>query len=301
VNVLITGSAGFVGSALVSQLRALGHRTFGIDRRTDLQSDFALRHDLCRPLPEQALSQVAAFAPEVCVHLASEVGGFLFNASARPLPELQAAIDASVIALCNHCRCERLVFTSTINVFETSGAFEHGPVPALDQRSAYAIAKADAEQRLAAAFPDITILRPTNIYGRGQPRSHATYGESHVIPDLLHKLNSARELEVFGDGSQRRNFVHVSDVCRFIAGRLSARGVCFANLRSELTLSIGELAHQLMRHCARERPVRYLPQHMHNELFALPDFDLQPALAQGWAPRIHNLAEGLSISALTSR
>jgi UDP-glucose 4-epimerase len=235
-----------------------------------------------------------AHAPEVCIHLASAVGGFLYNLSQSQLPAIQAAIDDTVVELCHACSCWRLVFTSTINVFEASSTFHHGRLHALDQRSPYAVAKAAAERRLAAAFEHFTVVRPTNIYGKHQARCHSAYGESHVIPDLLDKLEGTGELEVLGDGTQRRNFVHVSDVCSFIANQLDSRGTHYLNLRSELSLSIGDLAQQLVALRDPLRALRFRKDFMRHELFKLPDFDSSPAAEQGWAPRIHSLAEGLS-------
>lgn len=294
MNVLVTGSAGFVGRELVQLLQASGHFVIGLDRRPDRHADLPLRHDLRDPIPVERRAGLIARAPEVCIHLASAVGGFLYNLSRSQLPAIQAAIDETVIDLCNACRCQRLIFTSTINVFEATPTFHHGPLRELDQRSPYAIAKAAAERRLAGAFQHYTVVRPTNIYGKRQSRRHSAYGESHVIPDLLRKLEHTGELEVFGDGSQRRNFVHVSDVSSFIAGQLDARGARYLNLRSELSLSIGELAQRLIALRDPRRPLSFRKEFMQHELFALPDFDSSPAAEQGWAPRVQSLAEGLS-------
>jgi len=292
MNVLVTGSAGFVGSDLIPRLQRLGHSVAGIDLQPDTQADVSVQHDLREQVPDGALRELA---PELCVHLASAVGGFLYNVSHDELPDTQRRIDEAVIALCHRLGCRRLVFTSTINVFEVSGGFEHAALRTHDQRSPYAIAKAQAEARLQAAFPDLMVLRPTNLYGRAQPRRHAQFGESHVIPDFLAKLAEPGALEVFGDGSQRRNFVHVSDLTRFICAQLGFRGQHFINLRSELTLSIQELATTLMELRGEPRELRYRPEFMRHELFELPMFDLEPAERAGWAPRIHRLAEGLAL------
>ena len=72
MRVLVTGSAGFVGSALTERLRRLGHLVIAVDRNQRRGSS-GMRADLLAIEPDQ----LPPF--DVCFHLASDVGGFLHN------------------------------------------------------------------------------------------------------------------------------------------------------------------------------------------------------------------------------
>lgn len=294
-RLLVTGSSGFVGAALCERLVARGHRVVGLDERPGTFRGPFVQHDLTRPLATaEARERIGAI--DACLHLASTVGGFLMNVERADIVDRDRAITESVIALCRDLECRRLLFTSSINVFEISPTFDHAPLSRLDQRSPYAASKALTEARLAEALPHLVVVRPTNLYGRAQGRRHGRIGESHVIPDLLDKIDRGGdgELEVLGDGSQVRNFLHVDDMVDFLAGgALSIEGRAWLNLRSDLQLTIAELARQLLAFRGVERRLRFRPEYQRFELFRIGPFDLGPARARGFRPAIHRLDEGL--------
>jgi UDP-glucose 4-epimerase len=293
MKVLVTGSAGFIGRRLVRTLREAGARVTGIDRVAADHSDQDIVHDLTIPLAPGHLPDDI----DACVHLAGEVGGFLKNVGQADIPAIDARINENVAELCRHADCRRLVFFSSINVFEVSHEFTHTALAGLDQRSHYAVSKAGGERLFAERFEHLLVVRPTNVFGRDQGSSDAERGHSHVIPELLARIDAGRDLEVLGDGSQRRNFVHVGDIARFVAEYLGAEaleGRRWLNLRSDCTLSIAELAAELCRLRGVTPQIRFRPEFQRHERLRIRDFDLGPAQAAGWAPRIHDLASGLA-------
>lgn len=288
MRLLVTGSAGFVGRRLVPQLVRAGHQVVGIDRRAR-REPWSVRADL-----RDWRVDTRALAPfDACVHLASDVGGFLHNAAATQLVDYEVELLQAVTRLCRAQACPRIIYTSSIAVFETSGAFTSGPVTSDDQRTPYARAKAAGERVVAQAFDDFAILRPTNIFGAGQPAAGDIPGESHVIPDLLRKLRSPRPFELLGDGTQTRNFIHVDDVVAFVMTALTGGARGWFNLRSDILLTIDALAAALMQATGRRRAVRHRPEFMAYEPAPIRAFDLSPALALGWRPRVSELGAGL--------
>ena len=248
MKILVTGSAGFVGSDLVPTLNAQGHETIGIDTVPESHSKKFHQYDLTKGVP----SAIPAF--DLCIHLASSVGGILFNASCLDMVEVNEKINATVVGLCKAVGCENMIFFSTINVFETSPTFHHAPIDVIDQKSPYAISKINGEQFLRREMTNLIVLRPTNIFGRNQLRRHDRVGESHVIPDLLMKIDNSDCLEVLGDGSQIRNFVHVSDLVRFVTKSLNFHGHHFLNLRSSITVILAAGEGTRLRPYTDDRP-----------------------------------------------
>jgi UDP-glucose 4-epimerase len=290
VRVLITGSAGFVGGHLMEALRTAQHQVVGVDVRAPAGDPASIRADL------RSVSARAVGPFDVCVHLASDVGGFLHNCQRMGQVENEVSLLAAVAKLCTQVGCRRVVYMSSIAVFEVSDEFVAGPLQAFEQRTPYARAKAHAERALAGLFEEFVVVRPTNVFGPGQRRIGLRVGESHVIPDLLHKIRSGPQLEVLGDGTQRRNFIHVSDVVRFLLAVLQDPERGWFNLRSEIQLSIGMLAEELLKITGSRRNIVYRPDYLRYEPRPVEAFDLSGPLSIGWRPIVSSLAEGLRSS-----
>lgn len=286
-DVLVTGAAGFIGRYMCEHLSRRGLSVLGIDKRgADLPCEL-VQHDLTAPFPGR-------IEAAVCVHLASSVGGILFNNAAKAdMHAYNAAVNEGTVNLLRSGGCRRMVFFSSINVFEGDPAFEHGPIRTPPKATAYAASKAEGEQVLAEAFEHFIAIRPTNVYGKNQIRSHVQFGESHVIPDLMKKIADSEVVDVMGDGSQMRNFVHVIDVVEFVANNLGLSGRHYFNLRSDVTISIRELADQLSS--VMKKPVRFKfePAYMKLETLRIRDFDHGAAASAGWAPRVQSITAGL--------
>lgn len=288
-DVLVTGAAGFIGQYLCEHLISLGLRVVGIDKKVSATPFELVQHDLTEPFP----TQVEA---EVCVHLASSVGGIIYNNAAKAdMVAYNTAINKGTAELLHKGGCRRMVFFSSINVFESNPVFEHGPLRIPPKLTSYAISKADGEQLLSKTFDNFMVIRPTNVFGRRQTRTHDKVGESHVIPDLMKKIQEHEVVTVLGDGSQRRNFIHVQDVVEFVARNLYLDGKHYFNLRSDLTISISELARELATFMKRDVSFVFDPSFMKLETLSIRDFDLTPVQKYVWAPRFQSIKSGLIV------
>jgi dTDP-L-rhamnose 4-epimerase len=85
---------------------------------------------------------------------------------------------------------------------------EHRPV------SVYGETKSLGEDAVAGLPVPVTVIRPQNVIGHGQALHNPYTG---VLAAFLARLREGRGLTVYGDGSQTRDFVHVSDLARLVA------------------------------------------------------------------------------------
>ena len=133
----------------------------------------------------------------------------------------------------------------------------------LDPRNVYAATKVHGEH-LAAAWagrPVATVaaLRFHNVYGPGLPRDTPYAG---VAALFVSRLAAGEPPQVFEDGRQRRNFVHVDDVAAAVVAALAPTcptGLTALNIGSGRVTTIGEMAPAARRRGRRTRPGDHRP------------------------------------------
>jgi dTDP-L-rhamnose 4-epimerase len=87
--------------------------------------------------------------------------------------------------------------------------------------SVYGETKSEGEVVLAGLGVPVTVIRPQNVIGAGQALHNPYTG---VLAAFLARLREDKPLTVYGDGSQTRDFVHVSDLARLIAWTIQEPG-----------------------------------------------------------------------------
>lgn len=220
---LVTGGAGFIGSNLVDhlltaypdcQVRVLDKLTYA-GNPANLEG--ALATGRCTLLKGDVCSAKAA--AEAC-----EGADYVIHAAAESHVDrsILAGQDAArtnflgtftMLEAAREARVGRFLFVSTDEVYGSKprGVFsEDSP---LTPRNPYSAAKAGAD-RMAHAFSitygmDIVITRPSNNYG---PRQFP----EKLVPLFVYKALRDEPLPVYGDGRQRRDWLHVHDHCRAI-------------------------------------------------------------------------------------
>ncbi len=236
-KVILTGSAGFVGSYIAQELLNNNYIVIGIDdyskygeisRPQDKNPEYSfLKLNLIseREKFEQILFQES---PDFIIHAAAKIGGIsYFHTKQFDLIRDNAIIDANVIgAAVNYWQhnpklLKRLVAISSSMVFENASNFpteeDHACLPPL---STYGFSKLSLEYLCKGAIEQykipITITRLFNAVGIGE--DDFIVGEkSHVVPDLIVKLLKIDgPLEILGNGAQIRHYSAASDLARGI-------------------------------------------------------------------------------------
>jgi UDP-glucose 4-epimerase len=210
MRVLVTGGAGFIGSALVRALRARGEEVVVVD---DLSGGSAanlpggvelVEQDVARP---ETAELVERLAPEAVVHAAAQVS--VVRSQADPDRDRQVNLGGTqhVLDGARAAGVRRFVFVSSGGAVygESDGASETDPPhPA----SYYAVHKLAAEHYVAMSGLAYAVARPANVYGPGQ-RSDL---EGGVVAIFAQHLAEGAPVTIYGDGEQTRDFVNVADV-----------------------------------------------------------------------------------------
>lgn len=229
MHTLVTGGAGFIGSALVERLLAEGHTVDVVDNlttgslwnlaeaRAGAGRDLTF-HQLDVRSPDVA-DLVMRRKPEVVWHLAGPDD--MEAANAAPAADADATIIGTlrILEAVRAAETRKLVVASSAAVYGETGAGRATEASPRRPRSAHAIGKHAVDAYLAAfaAIDSLvfTSLVLANVYG---PRA-----SSGVVATWAECLVAARACTVFGRGDQVRDFVFVDDVVDALA-RAAERG-----------------------------------------------------------------------------
>jgi len=243
--VFVAGHRGMVGSAIVRRLQAQGCSNIVTASRSelDLASQAAVRAFFAR----HQIGQV--------VLAAAKVGGIHANNVYRAqfLYE-NLMIESNVIHSAHENGVKKLLFLGSSCIYPKmapqplkeesllSGFLEQTNEP-------YAIAKI-AGIKLAESYrrqygSNFISAMPTNLYG---PNDNYDLNNSHVLPALIRKFHTAKvtnapNVEVWGSGSPRREFLHVDDLadaCFHLLQHYDEE--MFVNIGTGEDLTIKELA-----------------------------------------------------------
>ncbi len=296
---LITGAAGFLGSALANTLAREGHEVRGVD---DLSTGdpSALYEDVLftrgdvndRPKLWTLLQGV-----DCVYHLAARVSVPESVLYPREYNAVNVGGTVSLMEAMRDVGVKRVVYVSSGAVYgdqpEQPLREDMRPKP----RSPYAVSKLAGEYyvRTIGALWGIetVVLRVFNAYGPGQhlPASHPP-----VIPNFLRQALRGGTLVVHGDGAQTRDYVFVDDVVRaMVAAATAPRAVNeIINVGSGTETSVRSLVEMTLK-VTRARATVVENAHTGGGVARMCADLRQAAVRLGYAPRVP-LEEGLRLT-----
>jgi GDP-L-fucose synthase len=292
-RVWVAGHRGMVGSALLRRLA-----------REDCEVLTVTRQECDLARQEQVERWMNAARPHAVIVAAAKVGGILAN-DRYPAEFLydNLMIEANVIHTAQRTGVEKLLFLGSSCIYPKFApqpmpeeALLEGQLEPTNQW--YAIAKI-AGIKLCQAYRrqwgcDFISAMPTNLYG---PGDNFDLLSSHVVPALIAKMHAARqagadEVEIWGTGRPRREFLHVDDLADACIHLLEVySGEMHVNVGCGADQTIAELAETIRRVVGFGGRLRYNSERPDGTPQKLLDTGRLTAL--GWRPRIA-LEEGLA-------
>jgi len=292
IDILVVGSSGLVGSAILKKLSGSGRAVVGI---TSKDADLRVLNG--------TLEILEKYKPKYLIDCAAKVGGIKFN-DAHPVDFFLDNIDIqnNLMRAAHKVGVERFVFLGSSCIYPrlapqpiNEDSLMTGPLEPTN--SAYAMAKIAGIQlidsyRKQFGHQWISIM-PTNVYG---PNDNFKLETSHVIPALISKFVSAKfsdakEVEIWGTGNAYREFIFSEDLASavlFCLENYDKNGPINVGTGKEISISkLASLIADIMKFSGEIRFNDLYPDGTPRKLL-----DLSRINELGWKPKI-GLREGL--------
>ena len=218
MNILVTGGAGFIGSHLVDGLVEAGHHVVVVDNLSTgcrehvhdqavfYEMDILQKDELARIFADGAFDIVFHEAAQTLVPYSME--------HPREDAELNIMGLLNVLELCRQFGVKKFLFSSSAAVYGDNVQVPLAENAPLQPTSFYGLTKVTAEKYIQM-YHDVfglsyAILRYSNVYGERQ----GSHGEGGVVYIFSDASAEGREITIFGDGDQSRDFIYVIDVVR---------------------------------------------------------------------------------------
>ena len=303
-HILVTGGASFISSHLIDHLTARGARRIRVvddlssGRLSNLQGHIDAgivefrKADLLAP----GVAQQSVEGIDVVFHLAAIHGGRGFVDLHQAACAQNLAMDGMLIKAAYEAGVSKFVFASSgcvypnhlqTDVEQELYLTEDMVGPPYDADNLYGWAKLMAELTLKAYAKDFGLkaasCRFFTVYGERGVENHA------VIAMIARAFVRQNPFEVWGDGTQIRNWTYVGDIARgmVLAAEKIDDGTA-VNLGTEERTRVIDAVHEVLRYTSREAEIKLLPHMPTGPLNRVASNRLAKELL-GWQPEMRFL------------
>lgn len=250
MKALVTGGAGFIGSHLVDELTKQGYEVIVLDDESADSEQF-YKNPKARyakvDISNYQMSNTFYAGVDYVFHLAAEskIGPAIEN----PI----RATQKNVVGTCTVLQCARQWGVKKVIYSSTSAAYGDNPTPNIESQpddclNPYSVTKV-AGEKLCQMYTDLFDLKTVafryfNVYGDRAPKK----GQYAPVIGIFQRQKAAGEpLTIVGDGEQRRDFIHVSDVvnANILAATKDIDDECYGtvyNVGSGKNYSVNQIA-----------------------------------------------------------
>lgn len=275
-TILVTGAAGFIGSALLKRLLSEGCRVIGIDdfnsyypvelkeaRVADIGSNPAftlVRGDISdKALLEKVFSD---YEPEAVVNLAAQAGVRYSIENPDAYTRSNLVGFANLLECCRHHKVGHFVFASSSSVYGKNKKVPFSEDDRVDFPVSYYAATKKANELMAASYANLyklplTGLRFFTVYG--------PWGRPDMAPWLFtDAILAGRPIKVFNNGDMMRDFTFIDDIVEGVVrviGRVPQGDFPYEifNIGNHSPVRLMDFIHEIEKACGREAEKIMLP------------------------------------------
>jgi nucleoside-diphosphate-sugar epimerase len=262
-QIVIAGGRGFVGRALIEELKKRGHTKIRcVTRKTDepwitrdgVEYYPADLHDYY-----QALGSVRD--AKYVFNLAALVGGIDFIQNNRFMCMLSAHVNMNLLLASRYVDAVRFFFASSACVY-SSNEFpirENFAHPANPERG-YGWEKLFGEQLCREFGHNTRIARYFTLYGPGDDKFHNHF-PAELCKKVAHaKISGLKEIEVWGDGSQVRSLLYIDDCVEGTLRIMNSDTVNWpVNLSHSDYMSVDQMTELVQKIAGTDLKVKHVP------------------------------------------
>ncbi len=286
MNILVTGGAGFIGSHLVEALITLGHDVTVLDNlTTGDQGNLGGGCELVvGDIRDPSCVDQCVRGKDAVFHLAAFTS--VPESMERPADcrDVNVRGTHNLIESASRHNVKRFIFSSSSAVYPDVPDTPRSEDTPAQPKSPYAESKLEGEsllqwfhQRMGISYAG---LRYFNVYG---PRQDAQSDYAAVIPIFISASGKNEALTVYGDGSQTRDFVYVTDVVRANLAALESHVCGIFNVGTSKAVSVHSLAKTIIGLMGSRSDYTFVPPRPGDVLSSTSDITRISSIL-GWNP-----------------
>jgi len=279
-KVLITGGAGFIGSHTADLLLEEGVKVRVLDNLTTGNLDnLPLDHPMLE-FVEGDIKSINAVSEAMqgvshCLHLAAQVS--VVKSIEEPVNSSETNVQGflHVLDAARQARVKRLVYASSAAVYGVPVCLPLDEQALTKPISPYGLEKL-IDEKYANLYSELygvsTLgLRYFNVYG---PRQDPSSPYSGVISIFTKNIREGKNVKIFGDGSQTRDFIYIRDVAKTNVQALKSDLNLACNVATGSSVSLVQLV-EILNEIGGETNIDFYPAREGD----IPDSSVNPALA----------------------
>ena len=301
-KILVTGVAGFIGSKVSEMLLKDGYNVIGVDNLNDYydtrlklwrldnlkKSDSFNLYQIDIENFDDLKSIFQAHYPEAVINLAARAGVRYSLENPFVYLSTNAGGTLNLLELCREYKVRKFILASTSSLYAGQKMpFKEG-LPVNTPISPYAASKKAAES-ISYTYHflyglDVTIVRYFTVYGpAGRP--------DMSIFRFIKWIEEGSPLEIFGDGSQERDFTYVDDIARGTIKALKPLGYEIINLGNNHPDKLSTAIQLIEKYVGKKARFKYKEFHKADMKATCADIKKAQKLLD-WQPKV-SLEEGI--------